>query len=198
MQHHQCKGIRLFAMGTLALSLVLGLLGSCDIFGPYDNPIDPKISRIGTFGPAGGIIFYDKGSYSDGWRYLEAARVDQSTGIKWYNGSYVSVTTQTDIGSGKANTAAIIAAQGPGQYAASLCDQLVLGGYDDWFLPSKDELNAMYKNLAESDLGGFASEYYWSSSQHSSDYACDQGFGSGTQYNSSKYHTYSVRAIRAF
>jgi hypothetical protein len=26
--------------------------------------------QIGDIGPAGGIIFYDKGSYSDGWRYL--------------------------------------------------------------------------------------------------------------------------------
>ena len=37
------------------------------------------------YGPTGGKVFYDKLSYSDGWRYLEAAPRDQSTGIKWSN-----------------------------------------------------------------------------------------------------------------
>ena len=32
--------------------------------------------KIGDEGPAGGVIFYDKGEYSDGWRYLEAAPAD--------------------------------------------------------------------------------------------------------------------------
>ncbi|MEI6388047.1 MAG: chitobiase/beta-hexosaminidase C-terminal domain-containing protein, partial [Spirochaetota bacterium] len=61
---------------------------------------------VGDTGPAGGIVFYDKGSVSDGWRYLEAAPSDQSAGIRWYNGTYISVSTGTAIGSGKANTAA--------------------------------------------------------------------------------------------
>ena len=32
-----------------------------------------KDYKIGDVGPAGGYIFFDKGYYSDGWRYLEAA-----------------------------------------------------------------------------------------------------------------------------
>ena len=36
----------------------------------------PSVNCIGDKGPAGGIIFYDKGYYSDGWRYLEAAPRD--------------------------------------------------------------------------------------------------------------------------
>ncbi|MCL2181169.1 MAG: DUF1566 domain-containing protein [Treponema sp.] len=38
---------------------------------------------IGDTGPAGGIIFYDKGWYSNGWRYLEASRTDVSANAVW-------------------------------------------------------------------------------------------------------------------
>jgi uncharacterized caspase-like protein len=122
--------------------------------------------KFGETGPAGGIIFYDKGSVSDGWRYLEAAPKDQSTGIQWYNGSNKDVSTSTAIGSGKANTDAIIAAQGSGNYAATLCRNLTIGGFSDWFLPSKDELNLMYTNLKKANLGGFGGSWLWSSSQN--------------------------------
>jgi hypothetical protein len=43
-------------------------------------------SVIRATGPAGGLVFYDKGDYSDGWRYLEAAPTDQATQVRWYNG----------------------------------------------------------------------------------------------------------------
>ncbi|MEI6387909.1 MAG: caspase family protein [Spirochaetota bacterium] len=125
-----------------------------------------KKYTIGDTGPAGGIVFYDKGSVSDGWRYLEAAPSDQSTGAEWWNGSYISIATGTAVGTGKANTAAIIAAQGSGGYAATLCKNLSLGGYSDWYLPSKDELNLMYTNLKQAGLGGFSGAWLWSSSQY--------------------------------
>ena len=67
----------------------------------------------------------------------------------------------TDIGTGKANTAKIVASQGPGKYAAKLCDEYTAGGKDDWFLPSKDELNFMYENRHKKGLGGFADDFYW-------------------------------------
>jgi hypothetical protein len=47
-------------------------------------------------------------------------------------------------------------------------------------------------------LGGFASYFYWSSSQYSSDYAWSQVFVDGIQYGSNKFSTYRVRAVRAF
>lgn len=36
--------------------------------------------QVGDFGPSGGIIAYDKGSYSDGWRYIELAPNDLPVG----------------------------------------------------------------------------------------------------------------------
>ena len=108
---------------------------SIDITVPY---------QVGDTGPAGGIVFYVKDSESDGWRYLEAAKSDQTTsGVQW-GGYGTSVEgTSTGIGSGKANTEAIVQALGDGNYtsddgsvvelngnyAAKICDDLELGGY---------------------------------------------------------------------
>ena len=109
----------------------------------------------------GGKIFYIDSSKQHG---LIAAPSDQSEGIQWYNGSFVTTgATGTAIGTGQANTNAIVTAQGPGSYAAKLCDDLVLNGYSDWYLPSKDELNQLYLN--ETIVGGFAYDGYWSSSE---------------------------------
>ena len=147
-------------------------------FGAWSTVASIRItsSIIGTSGPAGGIIFYDKGSYSDGWRYLEAAPSDQGDWVEW--GEYGTSVggTSTAIGSGKSNTAKIVTALGTGNYAARLCYDFELGGYDDWFLPSKDELNELYKQ--KDTVGGFASVSYWSSSEDSS-YI---GVGAGLQH----------------
>ena len=72
----------------------------------------------------------------------------------------------------------------------------MLGGYSDWYLPSKDELNQLYLNQAV--VGGFAYYNYWSSSENDTYDAWYQYFGYGYQYNNSKYSTLSVRAVRAF
>ncbi len=154
---------------------------------------------VGDTGPAGGIVFYDKGSYSDGWRYLEAAPSDQSSGIQW--GGYGTTVggTSTATGTGAANTAAIVARLGTGSsYAARVCAELVLGGYDDWFLPSRDELNQMYQK--QGVIGGFASDSYWSSSEYGSYGAWGQHFYNGLQYNANKDYLdgLRVRACRAF
>ena len=155
---------------------------------------------IGETGPAGGMIFYDKGSYSDGWRWLEAAPSDQSTGIQWYNGTYTTTgATATAIGTGEANTQAIVASQDIGSYAAELCADLTLGGYRDWFLPSKDELNLMYVNLKVQGRGGFASAWYWSSSEGNFSYAWAQDFVIVNQFHGNKDDGNGyVRAARAF
>ena len=186
------KKVILFLVLLLTLCVVLGLAGCTT------PPLTLTYTVGDTGGPAGGLIFYDKGSYSDGWRYLEAAPSDQSTGIQWYNGNYVVTgATGTAIGTGQANTTAIVTMQGAGSYAAQLCNNLTEGGYDDWFLPSKDELNKLYINRV--GVGGFADCDYWSSSEYNAFNAWYQNFGTmATRVYYNKNYNLRVRAVRAF
>jgi hypothetical protein len=149
----------------------------------------------------GGIIFYLDGSGGG----LIAAPTDQSSGAQWgCSGTLISGADGIAIGTGAQNTIDIEAGCSKAGTAADICANLVLSGYTDWFLPSKDELNLMYLNIGQGNalglgnVGGFASYYYWSSSDFVANYAWRQDFFNGDQYFTNKYDTYSVRAVRAF
>ena len=162
-------------------------------------------ARVGDF-RGGGVVFWV--DPSDNRHGLIAAIEDQSSGIRWYNGSYVTTgATATTVGTGSANTDAIIAAQGATEtsYAAGVARAYTGGGFTDWFLPSKDELNQMYTNKATinttaSANGGsnFSNNYYWSSTEFNNYVAWRQYFTNGGQGNTNKGNTYGVRAVRAF
>ncbi|MCL2097619.1 MAG: Ig-like domain-containing protein [Bacteroidales bacterium] len=142
----------------------------------------------------GGIIAYVDETGRHG---LIAAPEDQSDGILWWNGSYIETgATATAIGTGKSNTEKIIEKQGAGAYAAQLCDDLVIDDYDDWFLPSQDELNILYVNRIA--IGGFMEAAYWSSSESDNYGAWYQYFANGFQSNTRKDSEGRVRAVRAF
>lgn len=81
--------------------------------------------------------------------------------------------------------------------AKGLCRNYRGGGYSDWYLPTKEELNWIYVNLRKTEkiLGD---TWYWSSSSFSSDNAWEQLFEDGNQSYYLKDNTYSVRAVRAF
>jgi hypothetical protein len=164
-------------------------------------PAVPTTYKIGDTGPAGGLIFYDKGNSSGGWRYLEAAPEETEQIAKWSNNFEFIGTGATGIGAGKKNTETIMKYQhnnGVLCMAAQVCDALVLGGFDDWFLPNRGELMLMYTNLKLNGLGGFKEVGYWSSSEVDRWNAYQQGFSSGNQRSWSKEEAMSVRAIRQF
>ena len=183
------KKVFLFLVLLLTLSIVIGLTGCT-----------PSLTyTIGDTGPAGGLIFYDKGISSDGWRYLEAAPSDQSTGATWGCAGILTGADGTAVGTGEQNTLDIETGCTTAGTATDICANLSLGGYSDWFLPSKDELNLMYTNLKVAGIGGFAGNYYWSSSESNAPNAWSQDFNNGNQYNYyNKNNTYRVRAVRAF
>lgn len=150
----------------------------------------------------GGIIAYifqtgDPGYVENETHGLIAAPSNQSTGIGWSTSYTLTGASGTALGTGQANTIAIVNNQGDGNYAAKLCDDLDLGGYSDWYLPSKDELNKLYLNRVA--IGGFAASYYWSSTEYDSFRAWSQSLFHGDQaFNLAKVFTAGVRAVRTF
>lgn len=143
----------------------------------------------------GGIIFYLD---STGQHGLIAAKSDADTVLAWYNTVYYQTNTRAAaIGSGASNTRKIINALGnSGTYAAKVCQDYRGGGYSDWFLPSKNELNLLYKRRAV--VGNLISGYYWSSTESDFKYAWSQYFGFGYQGLNDKKFAFFVRPVRAF
>jgi len=134
---------------------------------------------------------------------LIAATSDQTVpeiGIKWDRGTYtITGATGTAIGTGLSNTNKIIASQGEPAitYAAGLARAYTGGGYTDWYLPSKDELEKLQSN--KGTIGDFYNFYYWSSSEVDESKAWFQFFWNGRQYQNVKGELRPlVRAIRSF
>ena len=145
-----------------------------------------KIYKVGDEGPAGGIIFYvadseQTSTYTDSsgqkqelkWKYLEVASAEAtvkgSDKIQWSSsntGAYGIY--ETAIGSGWSNTFKLLSVSGATFPAAQACADYGNGtGYDDWFLPSKDELNKIYENRDVLNTT-FKTDKYWSSSEAAS------------------------------
>jgi hypothetical protein len=165
-----------------------------------------NVYEIGDTGPAGGIVFYVSNQGKNG---LEAAPVDQGVAQWGCQGADIKGTF-TAIGNGLFNTESILNQCGDSGIAASLAFDYVLNGYTDWFLPSLDELNFMYKGLGGNNLGGFVGDY-WSSSQSSVQEAwaatlleyCADEFGLTISCNSGTFsvirsNVLFVRAVREF
>lgn len=176
--------------------------------------------KVGDKGPAGGVIFYDKGNYSDGWRFMEVSTKDLvNTEAPYFDDNdsgfifgavedpktrdwlYVNKTdeysekncTKEGIGYGKYNTELLKKTFGTAiqmdvvdtsiddedpdwdgeyctqiffsNYAAKACSDYEQNGFNDWFLPSAEELHQVYLNLCKPGFVSFESGLYLSSSE---------------------------------
>ena len=171
----------------------------------------PSSYSVGMKGPAGGIIFYDKGEPSDGWRYLEVAPQGAEMTKMWAPNNEMTASVfdvDDEIGRGEDYTGKIVrtyanttSGSSMNDYAAQACESLSYGGFNDWFLPSHAELVEIYNKVHKEGLGGFARDLYWSSTEWkdgSNSYAYYLNFDDGSQYVSSKMDSLKVRPVRAF
>ncbi len=164
-------------------------VGTC-----YGNELSFKTALFPSVGDyyQGGIVFYVDGTGHHG---LIAATTDQAGGPWGCSGTSIPGTS-TAIGTGQANTTAIVNLCSSPNIAARQCDLLEMNGYSDWFLPSLDELNQMFLN---SDLTGpFGNDYYWCSSEASTTNAWIMHSIFRIPYSVSKSTMCYVRAARAF
>ena len=149
---------------------------------------------VGNHGQAGGWVFYcDTEGLYEGWTYLEGAPEDLATPMAWSNITNVLVGTSRDIGSGEANTSAIIAQEGHTSSAALACTQYKRNGFQDWFLPSVDELEVFIANNTDFANQIALDKEYWSSTDSLASFANIR-----SSMSKIKNNEYEVRPIRSF
>lgn len=166
------------------------------------------VYAIGDIGPAGGWVFYVT---DDGIHGLEAAPADQDipsnpgAGTDWgCSGTEITGAESHAIGAGAIITDDIIRGCPPTAIAAALADLYVSpSGYFDWYLPTNIELNAMYLNIGQGstttigNVGGFAGDLYWSSTEVDVNRVRVLDFTNGFQTSDGKVSKNEVRAVRA-
>jgi len=181
---------------------------SCETTAPY---------AIGATGQAGGIVFYDKGFYSNGWRYIEVGAEDIGF-FEWgCADSDIVFSSSATIGNGLYNSVAIANFhdsldnfyENPaicnllnnGTVSARKALLKDAGGFKDWFLPTTAELQLVYENIKVPGGGNFAETLYWTSTQTDALQAQTINFATGEIVNTPKVPALNVvntRAVRYF
>jgi hypothetical protein len=165
----------------------------------------PPIEVGNSYG--GGLVFYifqsgDPGYVAGETHGLIASTSDQAIYTDWKNnGGFTDIATGTGIGTGLANTNAIISSHGSSaSYAAGFARAYNGGGYTDWYLPSRDELYKMHISIGQgaNNIAQLVRETYWSSSQSDSYQAYYIFAQNGNITTIWKDWGKAVRAIRTF
>ncbi|PCE66348.1 DUF1566 domain-containing protein [Sediminicola luteus] len=182
-------------------AVLLGVL-SCS---SDDNAPPPIVLQLGDL-HEGGIIFYLDETGEHG---LVCAMEDQHFEVYWgCETAAIDGADGKEIGAGAQNTLDIADRCKGTEFAAELCIDYESGGFDDWFMPSIDELKvlSLNKDLVDEALEKNSGKTiddaeYWSSTEASLNTVYFQFMGA----NPDKYiqtlrdeSKMNVRAIRAF
>ena len=149
----------------------------------------------------GGIVFYVDETGQHG---LVAALEDiEEVPFGCFGEGNIIGADGIEIGTGYQNTLDIVAGCSETPIAASLALEIEINGFDDWFIPSQDELNLMYTTIgngSSENIGGFVNEYYWSSTNYGSGSGYDLNFTNGVPCGNCFDNAYlnKSRPIRAF
>lgn len=147
--------------------------------------------EIGDF-HEGGIVIYLDGEGGG----IVCSQADQSIGSEWgCEGTSIGGSSSI-LGSGLSNTEAIIVNCTTLGIAAEICYNLEENGFDDWYLPSREELELVYEH--KDLIGGFGTGGYYSSSQSNPSTAWYVNFANGNSGTPFKSSLYRVRAVRSF
>jgi hypothetical protein len=186
-------------MKNLFVFILMLLLFGCTPENPTPNPTPTPTIAIGESYQGGKIAYIlqagDIGYDVNVPHGLIAAPSDQGPTGWGCDGTLISGADGTAIGTGNNNTFDIMNGCNEVGIAARLCADLVLDGYSDWYLPSKDELNRLHQNRVA--IGGFTTYGYWSSSEVDNNNVWKQYFGDGFQTIANK-GAGMLRAIRSF
>ena len=130
-----------------AIVVILLILTSCKSSDPVKPEEITSGYKVGDFAQ-GGVVFYVDATGAHGLVYpapelLTTFKALWSP-IQASTGTYV--LTDSTIGSGQKNTSSIVSKYGSGTYTAKTCEDLVTGGYSDWYLPSIFELSEILRN----------------------------------------------------
>ena len=182
-------------------SMFIGNLIKSGIYIAEDVTINSPIKYIiGDTGPGGGQVFItpDTVGNSTG-KYFEA--LNTGAFVSWTDtpNQNTLLSTASEIGSGYDNTAQIIALGSSAETTIeSLFATLTYGGYSDWFVPSIDELLALYE--VKNDLSiSFYEDNYWSSTEDSSNVVFVKDFGiTGMTQTYAKGNTVVAIPVRMF
>jgi len=182
------------------------------------------LCSVGDLGPGSGVVFYvSNTSFACGptlaatCKYLEAARehwnglVDDyasTTGNYFWDarnpkGTIGANAQGTAIGTGFRNTRAAVAfpLDSPSR-AAAVADSYTVTAFgatvNDWYLPAKDELLALYAARNSATLS-FPPGGYWSSTETDASQVGEVNFSNGAwNANAATFNYSGVRPIRAF
>jgi|SRR5690554_412395 len=188
-------------MGTTYYYMVSTYSGEKEIFAPnvqaiFVNYIPELIGEAMQGGYYIGNMTIPSGVDAGIYAIIMAGTEGQSTTTRQWKVRTDSTPNTESLIDGLANTYAMVAAGIDDHPAAKWCIDYAGGGFSDWYLPSKDELNLAWVNRFDLDALAMPAEYFWSSSQNSANYGWRQTFSSGSQNSYNKTNAYRVRPVR--